>query len=100
MQYKTEEQRRAENAAFLNEPCRFEQYINSDGTVGKKIPIGNHGAYIKINDAALVSSFMENHIKQEKANEEFHQKLMSLGVRSYRCNDGWVDREKCIVTFL
>lgn len=29
----------------------------------------------------------------------FHDKLMSMGVKSYRCNDGHVDRENHIITF-
>ena len=29
----------------------------------------------------------------------FHQKLLSMGVKAYRCNDGWVDRDRHIITF-
>lgn len=29
--------------------------------------------------------------------EIFHEKLMSLGVKSYRCNDGWVDRADRVI---
>ena len=31
---------------------------------------------------------------------QFHQKLLSIGVKAYRSNDGWVDRDKHIITFL
>lgn len=31
--------------------------------------------------------------------ERFHDKLLSMGVRAYRSNDGWVDRENHIITF-
>ena len=29
----------------------------------------------------------------------FHEKMMNEGVKAYRCNDGWVDREKHNITF-
>lgn len=31
--------------------------------------------------------------------EVFHQYMMDEGVKAYRCNDGWVDRENNIATF-
>lgn len=35
---------------------------------------------------------------QEEA-ERFHELLMKQGVKAYRCNDGWVDRENQKITF-
>lgn len=35
----------------------------------------------------------------EEENRTFHERLISMGVKAYRCNDGWVDREKRIITF-
>lgn len=29
----------------------------------------------------------------------FHESLMRQGVKAYRCNDGWVDRENHTITF-
>jgi len=95
----TDEQRKAENIKFLNKPPRFPLYENPDGSIGKIIPIGKRGGYVKINDASLVSSFLESERKWNEQNEAFHHKLLGLNVKAYRCNDGWVDREKCRVTF-
>lgn len=96
---KTEAQRRAENIEFLNQPPRFPLYENPDGSIGKIIPIGNNGGYIKINDASLVDSFLENHRKQKEMDYAFHNKLLQMGVKAYRANDGHVDRDNHKVTF-
>ena len=94
----TAEQREAENMAFMNEPCKFNQYINEDGTVGKVYHLEN-GATIKINNADLILAFEEAERKFREKNFAFHTKLMSMGAKAYRVNDGWVDRKRCKVTF-
>ena len=52
--------------------------------------LGN-GGYIKSDEdiSPIIASTMCN---LNRDAEIFHEKLMSLGVKSYRCNDGWVDR--------
>ena len=94
----TAEQREAENMAFMNEPCKFNQYINEDGTVGKVYHLEN-GATIKINNADLIPAFEEAERKFREKSFAFHTKLMSMGAKAYRANDGWVDRKRCKVTF-
>ena len=82
----------------MNEPCRFRQYINEDGSVGKVYNLSN-GATVKVNDADFVPIFEAHQAQWNKQHREFHKKMMSMGVKAYRYNDGWVDRKKCIVTF-
>lgn len=84
--------------AFLNEPCKFEQYINEDGTVGKVYHL-ECGAVVKINDANFIPAFEEAERKFREKSFAFHTKLMSMGAKAYRVNDGWVNRKKCKVTF-
>ena len=98
MKQLTAEQRKAENIAFMNEPCKFNQYINEDGTVGKVYHLGN-GATIKINNADFIPAFEEVERKFREKSFAFHTKLMSMGAKAYRVNDGWVDRKRCKVTF-
>lgn len=59
----------------------------------------NDGAKIIVNDPSLVAGIVQ--VLKESADRDaaFHQKLMSLGVKAYRCNDGWVDRKNHVVTF-
>lgn len=49
-------------------------------------------------DEENVGSTIEFFRKSNARKKEFHELLMSMGVRAYRTNDGWVDREKHIVT--
>ena len=98
MKQLTAEKRISENIAFLNEPCKFKQYINENGTVGKVYHLES-GATIKINDADFIPAFEEAERKFREKSFAFHTKLMSMGARAYRVNDGWVDRKKCKVTF-
>jgi len=73
---------------------KFPLYINEDGSIGKKIDLGN-GGYIQVNDATMVGSMIAITNQFNNVCAEFHNKLMSMGVKAYRCNDGWVDRIAC-----
>lgn len=57
------------------------------------------GGYIIVNDPAEVPGMIKfiHDINQRDA--EFHHQLMEMGIKAYRCNDGWVDRKNHIVTF-
>lgn len=79
----------------LQRGARFPLYINEDGTIGKKIDLGNGGSIV-VNDSNLVGTMMSITNKFNRTCSEFHDKLMALGVKAYRCNDGWVDRKRCI----
>lgn len=95
---KTAEQRKAENIAFMNEPCKFRQYINDDGTVGKTYKLQN-GATVKINNADFIPIFEKAEREFRGKSTAFHDKLFAMGAKAYRVNDGWVDRKRCQVTF-
>ena len=57
------------------------------------------GAKIIVNNPSLVPEVAAQ-LKESRDREvAFHQQLLSLGVKAYRCNDGWVDRQNHIVTF-
>lgn len=73
-------------------------YYNHDGTIGKvyDMPCGGQ---IKVNDARFVPQIENIIAEQETEQEKFHDHLMSIGVKAYRVNDGWVNREKCVVRF-
>lgn len=81
-----------------DDPCRFNQYINDDGTVGKIYHLED-GATVKINDADFIPIFEEFRREWKKRNKLFHEKLLAMGAKAYRVNDGWVDRKNCKVTF-
>lgn len=57
------------------------------------------GGTINVNDPSMVDEVSQVIHKFNTECLEFHQKLMSLGVKAYRCNDGWVDRRHHNVTF-
>lgn len=57
------------------------------------------GGTIIVNNPSMVDEVAEGLHKFNMECLEFHQKLMSLGVKAYRCNDGWVDRHHHNVTF-
>ena len=57
------------------------------------------GGYIIVNDPAEVPGMIKFIHDINQRNAEFHHQLMEMGVKAYRCNDGWVDRERHIVTF-
>lgn len=73
---------------------RFPVWYNSDGSIGKRI------WNFKVNNADLIP-FMERVQRDfEENNNLFHLKLMSMGVKAYHCNDGWVNRERHRITFI
>lgn len=57
------------------------------------------GGTIIVNNPSMVDEVAQGIQKFNMECLEFHQKLMSLGVKAYRCNDGWVDRHHHNVTF-
>jgi len=57
------------------------------------------GGSVEIHDSRFLPTFLEIDAKMKREMKEFHNKLMSLNVKAYRCNDGWVDRENKKVTF-
>ena len=57
------------------------------------------GGYVEVHDSRFLPTFLEINAKMKRKMEEFHNKLMSMGVKAYRCNDGWVDRKNRKVTF-
>lgn len=73
-------------------------YVNDDGSIGKEYK-QDDGSVWRVNDARHIETF-ERTIRNYNAQcNAYHQRLMEKGVKAYRCNDGWVDRKKCIVTF-
>lgn len=75
----------------------FPLFYNEDGSIGKRFDLG-HGGYIQVNDATMVADMANIHKSFNDVCEEFHNRLMSMGVKAYRCNDGWVDRVACKMT--
>ena len=57
------------------------------------------GGSVEVHDSRFLPTFLEINAKMKRETEEFHNKLMSLNVKAYRCNDGWVDRENKKVIF-
>ena len=57
------------------------------------------GCSIIVNDPSLVDSTSKLLCNFDERCRLFHQKLLSMGVKAYRCNDGWVDRDRHIITF-
>lgn len=65
-----------------------------------QIPLAGGGSIgLRDDRPDLVDSFIKTYRASMEKNRIFHDKLMSLGVKAYRCNDGWVDREKHHITF-
>lgn len=65
-----------------------------------RFPIGGGGSIgVRDDRPDLVASFARVHYTFMEKNKKFHEKLMNLGVKAYRCNDGWVDRDRHIITF-
>lgn len=58
-----------------------------------------YGGTLTVNkgDAGKIAEILQ---KRAIADNAFHDKLMSLGVKAYRSDDGWIDRNNCEVTFL
>lgn len=57
------------------------------------------GGYIIVNDPAEVPGMIKFIHDINQRDDQFHHKLIGMGVKAYRCNDGWVDRDNHIVTF-
>lgn len=57
------------------------------------------GGTIKVNNPSMIDKIANalREFRDESIN--WHNKLMEQGVKAYRCNDGWVDRENNVVTF-
>lgn len=58
-----------------------------------------NGGVTIVHDLSALNDILEADRKFYAECDAFHAKLMAMGVKAYRCNDGWVDRENCIVTF-
>lgn len=72
--------------------------IPDEFLIKEKIDIPG-GGFIEIHDSRLLPTFIENEKKRRNEMEEFHNKIMGMGVKAYRCNDGWVNRDDHNVTF-
>lgn len=57
------------------------------------------GGYVIVNDPALLPDMIQFIRDTNQRDDQFHHQLMEMGVKAYRCNDGWVDRDRHIVTF-
>lgn len=57
------------------------------------------GGHIIVNDPNEVPGMIKSIQDFKHKSEQFHHLLMKMGVKAYRCNDGWVDRDRHIVTF-
>lgn len=79
-----------ENEAFVREMLA--------APVRPKVDIKLDGGAVCRCDAELAPSIISVQERIRTDAEIFHKKLLSLGVKAYRVNDGWVDRKKRIVT--
>lgn len=57
------------------------------------------GGYVIVNNPDEVPRMMQTIYKFNQESIQFHRQLIEMGVKAYRCNDGWVNRKDCIVTF-
>lgn len=57
------------------------------------------GGYMEVHDSRILNSFLEADRKLKEESQAFHKKMMNLGVKAYRCNDGRVDRKDKVVFF-
>ena len=57
------------------------------------------GGHIIVNNPAMLPGVALSILDFNQRSDQFHSQLMELGVKAYRCNDGWIDRENHIVTF-
>lgn len=63
-----------------------------------KVELQLYGGGTCLVDADIAPIIMEVERKIQDDARAFHDKLLSLGVKAYRVNDGWVDRKRRIVT--
>lgn len=66
--------------------------------MGTKLDFPGGGCII-VNDLAEVPGMIQTIRDFNQRSNNFHSQLIELGVKAYRCNDGWVDRKNHIVTF-
>lgn len=57
------------------------------------------GGYVIVNNPSLLEPTVQSIRNFNERSVVFHNQLMSMGVKAYRCNDGWVDRKNYIITF-
>ena len=57
------------------------------------------GGVTIVYDMSVLGDILEADRKFDAECDAFHDRMMSLGVKAYRSNDGWVDRENHNVTF-
>ena len=57
------------------------------------------GGYIEVHDSRLLPVFLKMNDRFWNTAREFHKKLLDMGVKAYRCNDGWVDRGTLVIHF-
>lgn len=60
---------------------------------------GRYGQTTIVHDLSVLDDIIRADRKFYAECDAFHAKMMELGVKAYRCNDGWVNREHNIVTF-
>lgn len=60
---------------------------------------GRNGSVTIVHDLSVLDDILRADRKFYAECDAFHAKMMELGVKAYRCNDGWVNREHQIVTF-
>lgn len=84
--------------AYVEQGPFFPLYVNDDGTVGKEYRYGDGSAW-RVNDARMIDVFERSESMFRDRCGAYHERLMGKGVKAYRCNDGWVDRKRCKVTF-
>lgn len=58
-----------------------------------------NGGVTIVHDMSVLGDILEADRKFYTECDAFHDRMMSLGVKAYRCNDGWVDRENHNLTF-
>lgn len=66
--------------------------------MGTKLDIPE-GGYVIVNNPARLAEVAHTILNFELMSDRFHCQLIEMGVKAYRCNDGWVDRVNSIVTF-
>ncbi len=57
------------------------------------------GGRMIVNNPDLLETILSVESDFNAKCDAFHDEMMSLGVKAYRCDDGWVDRVRHIITF-
>ena len=58
-----------------------------------------NGGVTIVHDMSVLGDILEADRKFYAECDVFHDRMMALGVKAYRCNDGWVDRKNHNLTF-